>query len=127
MINIEIVKYFHTILIDEFGGSAGIRDLYALKAAIQRPFSTFDGKDLYPTIYDKAAALVESLVKNHAFIDGNKRIGYVMLRFYLIESGYDLSASQTDKYNFIIEISKGNLDFERIKEWIVRNARLCEQ
>ena len=66
---------------------------------------------------------MESLVKNHAFIDGNKRIGYVMLRFYLIESGYDLSASQTDKYNFIIEISKGNLDFESIKEWIARNAR----
>ena len=123
MINIEIVKYFQAILIDEFGGSTGIRDLHALNAAIKRPFSTFDGKDLYPTIYDKAAALVESLVKNHAFIDGNKRIGYVMLRFYLIESGYDLSASQTDKYNFIIEISKGNLDFEGIKEWIVSNAR----
>jgi death on curing protein len=123
MINIEIVKYFHSILINEFGGSNGIRDLNALKAAIQRPYSTFDGKDLYPTIYDKAAALVESLVKNHAFIDGNKRIGYVMLRFFLIESGYDLSASQTDKYNFIIEISKGNLGFEGIKEWIARNAQ----
>jgi death-on-curing protein len=123
MINIEIVKYFHSILIDEFGGSSGIRDLNALKAAIQRPYSTFDGKDLYPTIYDKAAALVESLVKNHAFVDGNKRIGYVMLRFFLIESGYDLSASQTDKYNFIIEISKGNLEFEGIKRWIVQNAQ----
>ena len=123
MINIELVKYFHSILIDEFGGSNGIRDLNALKAAIQRPYSTFEGKDLYPSIYDKAAALVESLVKNHAFIDGNKRIGYVMLRFFLMESGYDLSASQTDKYNFIIEISKGNLEFEGIKEWIVRNAR----
>jgi death on curing protein len=123
MINIEIVKYFHSILIDEFGGSTGIRDLNAPKAAIQRPYSTFDGKDLYPTIYDKAAALVESLVKNHAFIDGNKRIGYVMLRFFLMESGYDLSASQTDKYNFIIEISKGNLDFDSIKKWIVQNAQ----
>jgi death-on-curing protein len=123
MINIEIVKYFHSILIVEFGGSNGIRDLNALQVAIQRPYSTFDGKDLYPTIYDKAAALVESLVKNHAFIDGNKRIGYVMLRFFLMESGYDLSASQTDKYNFILKISKGDLDFEGIKEWIVRNAR----
>jgi len=123
MINIEVVKYFHSILIVEFGGSNGIRDLNALQAAIQRPYSTFDGKDLYPTIYDKAAALVESLVKNHAFIDGNKRIGYVMLRFFLIESGYDLSASQTDKYNFIIEISKGDLDFKDIKEWIVQNAK----
>ena len=124
MINIEIVKYFHSILIDEFGGSTGIRDLNALKAAILRPYSTFDGKDLYPTIYDKATALVESLVNNHAFIDGNKRIGYVMLRFFLMESGYDLSASQTEKYNFIIEISKGNLDFESIKTWIVQNS--CE-
>ncbi len=123
MINIEIVKYFHSILIDEFVGSTGIRDLNALKAAIQRPYSTFDGKDLYPTIYDKAAALVESLVKNHAFIDGNKRIGYVMLRFFLMESGYDLSASQTDKYIFIREISKGNLDFDSIKKWIVQYAR----
>ena len=123
MINIELVKCFHSVQIDEFGGSKGIRDVNALKAAIQRPYSTFDGKGLYPSIYDKAAALVESLVKNHAFIDGNKRIGYVMLRFFLMESGYDLSASQTDKYNFIIKISKGNLDFEGIKEWIVRNAR----
>lgn len=61
MINIEIVKYFHAILIEEFGGSDGIRDINSLEAAIQRPFSTFDGNDLYPTIYDKAAALVESL------------------------------------------------------------------
>jgi len=54
MINIEIVKYFHTILIEEFGGSSGIRDFNALEAAIQRPFSTFDGKDLSPAINDKA-------------------------------------------------------------------------
>ena len=123
MINIEIVKYFHAILIEKFGGSDGIRDMNALEAAIQRPYATFDGKDLYPSIYDKAAALVESLVKNHPFIDGNKRIGYVMLRFYLLESGYDLSATQGDKYNFIIEISKGNSDFEGIRNWIVKHSR----
>ena len=119
MINIELVKYFHSILIDEFGGSNGIRDLNALKAAIQRPYSTFDGKDLYPSIYDKAAALVESLVKNHAFIDGNKRIGYVMLRFFLMESGYDLSSSQTDKYNFILEM----INSDRIKNVLPRKKR----
>jgi death on curing protein len=123
MINIDIVEYFHSILIEEFGGSGGIRDINALEAAIQRPYSTFDGKDLYSTIYDKAAALVESLVKNHAFIDGNKRIGYVMLRFYLLEYGYDLSASQTDKYNFIIKISRGKLDFAGIKDWIINHTQ----
>ena len=93
------------------------------EAAIQLHFSTFDGKDLYPSINDKAAALVERLVKNHAFIDGNKRIGYVMLRFFLMKNGYDLCASQTDKYNFTIDISKGSLGFEGIKDWIASNTR----
>jgi len=123
MINVDLVKYFHNILIDEFGGLKGIRDQNALKSAIERPFSTFDEKDLYPSLIDKAAALVESLVKNHAFIDGNKRIGYVMLRFFLLENGYDVNASQTEKYDFIIEISKGNFDFEEIKNWITKNSK----
>jgi death-on-curing protein len=123
MINIELVIYFHDILIDEFGGIKGIRDQNSLKSAIDRPFSTFDEKDLYPSLFDKTAALVESLVKNHAFIDGNKRIGYVMLRFFLLENGYDVNASQTEKYDFIIEISKGNFDFVEIKNWITKNSQ----
>lgn len=80
-------------------------------------------KYFHPSLFDKAAALVESLVKNHAFIDGNKRIGYVMLRFFLLENGYDVNASQTEKYNFIIEISKGNFDFNEIKNWITKNSK----
>lgn len=123
MINIELVIFFHDILIDEFGGLKGIRDQHALKSAIERPYSTFDEKDLYPSLFDKTAALVESLVKNHAFIDGNKRIGYVILRFFLLENGYDVNATQTEKFNFIIEISKGNINFEEIKNWITKNSK----
>jgi death-on-curing protein len=122
MINIDLVKFFHNILIDQFGGSKGLRDHKALEAALSRPFTTFDGKDLYPSIIEKSAALVESLVKNHAFIDGNKRIGYVMMRFYLLENGFEITASQKEKYSFIIDISKGKLSFIQIKDWIEKNV-----
>ena len=122
MINIDLVKFFHNILIDQFGGSKGIRDQQALEAALSRPFTTYDGKDLYPSIIEKSAALVESLVKNHAFIDGNKRIGYVMMRFYLLENGFEITASQKEKYSFINDISKGKLSFLQIKDWIEKNV-----
>ncbi len=83
MIQIEEVINIHDILIDRFGGSHGIRDHNALESAINRPFMTFDQKELYPTQTEKAAALIESLISNHPFLDGNKRIGYVMMRYFL--------------------------------------------
>ncbi|MEP1096365.1 MAG: type II toxin-antitoxin system death-on-curing family toxin, partial [Cyclobacteriaceae bacterium] len=67
----------HSILIERFGGSEGIRDKALLLSALNRPFQTFDGNELYPTVIDKAAAILESIIKNHPFIDGNKRTGYV--------------------------------------------------
>ena len=75
MINIELVISLHGILIEKFGGSKGIRDYNALESAIARPFMTFDKEDLYPSPIEKAAALIESLISNDPFIDGNKRIG----------------------------------------------------
>jgi death-on-curing protein len=73
MIDIKIAIYIHDNLIDKFGGSKGIRDEGALEAALNRPYATFDGLDLYQTPIDKAAALFESVIINHPFVDGNKR------------------------------------------------------
>ena len=75
MIRIEEVVNIHEILIDKFGGSHGIKDIKGLESVINRPFMTFDQKDLYSTPVEKAAALIESLISNHPFVDGNKRIG----------------------------------------------------
>jgi len=84
MIDIKTAENIHNILIERFGGSKGIRDLKALDAALARPYATFDGIDLYPAIEEKAAALFESIIINHPFIDGNKRAAYVLLRLILM-------------------------------------------
>ncbi|WP_262512383.1 type II toxin-antitoxin system death-on-curing family toxin [Adhaeribacter arboris] len=76
----------HNLLIEEFGGAKGIRDLGALDAAINRPFATFDQQELYPNPVDKAAAIIESILINHPFLDGNKRTGYVLMRLLLLQS-----------------------------------------
>ncbi|MCB9252933.1 MAG: type II toxin-antitoxin system death-on-curing family toxin [Flavobacteriales bacterium] len=111
----------HSILIDKFGGLNGVRDIELLESAIGRPYATFDGKELYPTVIDKAAIL-ESLLLNHPFIDGNKRIGYVMTRLILLDQNLDIKASQDEKYEFIISITKGEKNFETIKEWLTSRA-----
>ncbi len=80
MIEIEDV---HSMLIQEFGGTPGIRSHDLLEYAITRPFQTFDGNELYPTAQDKAKAITESIVKNHPLVDGIKRTGYVLMRLIL--------------------------------------------
>ncbi len=118
MITVSEVILIHDILIDKFGGTHGIRDRGLLESAISRPFQTFNKRELYPSIIQKAAALIESLVTNHPFIDGNKRIGYVIMRLYLLDKGYDILANQDDKYDFVMKIAAGKVDFERICNWI---------
>lgn len=111
--------HVHSILIARFGGSDGIRDRDLLDAALNRPFQTFDGQDLYPTAVGKAAAILESIVKNHPFIDGNKRTGYVLARLLLMQAHLDIDANQKEKYEFVINISTGKLDFEQIESWLM--------
>ncbi len=109
----------HSILIERFGGSNGVRDRDLLDAALNRPFQTFDGQDLYPSPVGKAAAVLESIVKNHPFIDGNKRTGYVLARLLLMQAHLDIDADQEEKYEFVINVSTGKLDFEEIESWLM--------
>ena len=122
MIPVEIVEQIHSILISKFGGSHGIRDREALISALARPFQTFDGKDLHQTLYQKAASLIESILINHPFVDGNKRTGYTLMRLFLLESGFDITASQDNKYEFVINIATGAISFEAIVNWLVENS-----
>jgi death-on-curing protein len=118
MISVKEVEEIHKILVDSFGGSQGIRDMPALDAALARPFQTFDNKDLHPTPLHKAASLIESILINHPFIDGNKRTGYVLMRIFLIGHGLDIQASQEEKYGFIISIASGQAKLEEIIDWL---------
>lgn len=123
MIELRTAESIHNILINTYGGSKGIRDKGALESALARPFATFDQNDLYLTAIDKAAALFESLIINHPFVDGNKRISYVLMRLILIENKIDIVASQDEKYNFVISASKGEYRFEEIKNWLNEYTR----
>jgi death-on-curing protein len=118
MIKIELVITIHELLIEKHGGIHGIRDIKSLESAIARPFMTFEKENLYPTPILQATALIESLITNHPFVDGNKRIGYVMTRLFLMQNKIDLKATQSEKYEFVINIASGQLNFDQIRTWI---------
>jgi death on curing protein len=118
MITLSQAGQIHTILIDRFGGARGIRDQRGLLSALARPFQTFEGKELYETVIEKAAALIESILQNHPFVDGNKRTGYVLMRLMLLENGYDIEASEDEKYDFVIAIASGDIRYEAIVKWL---------
>ncbi|MBP6551577.1 MAG: type II toxin-antitoxin system death-on-curing family toxin [Flavobacterium sp.] len=123
MISIKEVEIIHNILIDKFGGSKGIRDIGLLESALARPFATFDDNDLYPNPTEKASAILESIVINHPFIDGNKRTAYTLMRLILLENGLDIFASQESKYDLVISASTGKFRFDEIKNWIQSNLK----
>ncbi len=116
----EVIK-IHELLIDNFGGTKGLRDENALVSAIHRPFATFEEHDMYPSPKEKAAALIESIITNHPFIDGNKRTGYVLMRLLLLENNFDIQASFQKKYDFVIGISVGKIKFPEIILWLDRH------
>lgn len=118
MISVAQAEQIHNVLIEKFGGLTGIRDLAGLEAALARPYATFDQHELYPEPIDKAAAVFESLVINHPFMDGNKRISYVLMRLTLLENGFDIVASQDEKHEMVIAASKGEIRFDEIRKWI---------
>ncbi|MFC0516117.1 type II toxin-antitoxin system death-on-curing family toxin [Mucilaginibacter angelicae] len=122
MINVEKAEQIHNVLIEKFGGLTGIRDLPGLEAALARPYATFDQHELYPEAVDKAAAVFESLIINHPFMDGNKRISYVLMRLILLENGFDIAASQDEKYEMVIAASMGLIRFDEIKSWIAEKV-----
>ena len=101
-ITIGEVISIHEILIEQFGGIKGVRDMGLLESSVNRVYQTFEGKELYPSPAEKAAAIFESLISNHPFVDGNKRIAYVMLRRVLLNDNFDIKASADDKYSFVI-------------------------
>lgn len=118
MISLQQVLYIHSKLIENFGGGESVRDHGGLEAAIARPYATFDGIDLYPDAIDKAAAISESLIINHPFIDGNKRTAYTLLRLMLLNFDLDITTSEDEKYKMTIAASTGNLKFDAVKLWL---------
>lgn len=114
----EMVLLLHQLMAQATGGSIGVRDDGLLESALESCFATFDGQELYPTKIEKAAKLGYSLVSNHAFIDGNKRIGiYVMLTFLEI-NGIRISAENQDIVNIGLSLADGTMKYQDLVDWL---------
>ena len=119
----EQVLELHASLIEATGGSDGIRDEGMLDLALNNPFQSFGGKELYPSIQAKAARLCFGLVKNHAMLDGNKRLGAHAMLVYLALNGYELSYSQKELSEIILALAAGNIGEKEILQWIIEHQQ----
>lgn len=118
----EQVLFIHYRLIEETGGAHGVRDMPLLASAVQRPFATFGKKDLYPDIFLKAAALMHSVIKNHPFVDGNKRTAVTAASLFLKINGYGLKVSSKELERFTMNASTGAVDVEKMAKWFKEKA-----
>lgn len=117
-LSVAQVLAVHDQMIRRFGGSLGIRDLGLVESAVERPKATFDKDDLYPDIFGKVAALLQSILKNHAFIDGNKRTALTATGVFLRLNGYILNNNHHHEVSFTLEVDSKNLTLEQIAKWI---------
>jgi len=122
----EQILFLHARLVAETGGSHGVRDINMLLSALGRPQASFDDRDLYPDLYHKAAALMDSLIRNHPFVDGNKRTGIASTALFLRINRYRLVASNAELEKFTIEVARSQHTLDEIATWLEAHARLID-
>ena len=115
------VLNLHGLIIAETGGADGLRDLGLLESALAQPRQTFGGEDLYPSLAEKAAAAGFSLINNHSFVDGNKRIGHAVVEAMLMLNGFELSAGVDESEAEILAVAAGQRSREQFRGWIESN------
>ena len=109
--------FLHARLVEETGGSHGVRDLNMLLSALGRPQASYDNRDLYPDIHTKAAALMDSLIRKHPFLDGNKRTGIAAAAMFLRMNGYQLNATNTELKEFTLGVAQSKQHIEEMAGW----------
>lgn len=118
LLTVEEIIALHYKLIDRTGGSYGLRDRNLLESAIYSAMSGFDGSEAYPTIEEKAARLMYSLINNHAFVDGNKRIGVFTMLITLKLNDVKINYTQAELISLGLSVAQGETDYEEILCWI---------
>jgi death-on-curing protein len=116
-LSVEQILLLHQALLERFGGGGGLRERGGLEAAAARPAMTFGGEDLYSDLAAKAAALMHSLVMNHAFIDGNKRVGAATAELFILLNGHRLDASDREFEEIALTVARGELEADALAIW----------
>jgi death-on-curing protein len=114
---VEVLE-LHRLVVEQSGGAQGVREMSGLESAVAQPQMTFGGEDLYPTLADKAAALGFSLIMNHPFVDGNKRIGHAAMETFLVLNGHELSSGTDEQEQIILQVAAGTMKREAFTEWV---------
>jgi death-on-curing protein len=122
-LSLEEVLELHRLVLRQSGGLEGVRDLGGLESAVAQPQMTFDGQDLYPCLPTKAAALGFSLIRNHPFVDGNKRIGHLAIEMCLVLNGHELDAGVDEQERIILSLAAGELSREEFAGWVRSSMR----
>lgn len=125
-ISIEDVYIIHKRMVTIGGGSEGLRDMGLLHSAVERPKATFGGNDLYPTLFSKAAALLQSLMGNHPFEDGNKRTGFFSTLFFLEQNNVSIHPSEKDIIQFCSDAVTKKYSIEQIAIWLEDHSTLSK-
>ena len=117
----EKVKLLHQLIAEETGGSIGVRDEGLLESALESAFSSFGGQEFYPTKEEKAARLGYALISNHAFVDGNKRIGMYVLLTFLHVNGIHLDCTVEEVVTVGLAVASGEMGYEELRDWVIRH------
>jgi death-on-curing protein len=119
----EQILFIHARLIEETGGAHGVRDLDMLLSALGRAQASFGEQDLYPNMVSKAAALMDSLIRNHPFVDGNKRTGVTAAGLFLYRNGYRLIADSYTLVETTMRVAKSQISVEELAIWLEDNSK----
>jgi len=122
-LTISEILELHEQLIASTGGGRGVCDLGALESAINQPYAHFSGRELYPDILSKAGALCFSLVMNHPFVDGNKRVGHAAMETFLVLNGYEIHADVDEQERIFLALAAGKLAREEFEGWLIQHTR----
>ncbi len=117
------VLFFHTVSIEQYGGSRGVRDKESLLAAIARPWQGSFENEYYPSPFEKAAALMESIIRRHPFVDGNKRTATASAAYLLSTFGYEVDAKQNELADFAVNVAEGMFELADISLWFEKHSR----
>lgn len=113
----EVIE-LHRLVISAAGGYHGVQDLGALESALAQPRMSFAGEDLYPTLAEKAAALCFSLVQNHPFLDGNKRVGHAAMETFLVLNGFEVEATVEEQERVMLAMAAGEMERSELLAWL---------
>jgi death-on-curing protein len=123
ILKVQDVLLLHNMAVDASGGSHGLRDLGLLESAVERVNATYGGEDLYLTLFLKAGALMHSLLRNHAFVDGNKRTSVFSAMTFLELNGYVFTIEQDELVKFALRVENDRLPVEEIASWLEEHSQ----